>query len=72
VADYANLNSALEEQLNRTAGFVRAAFHVRSIDSHDWGKEADPQPTTATNTPAATVKNATSTHSPTRACNSSA
>ena len=42
VADYADLNYALEEQLDRTARFVRAAFHVHSIDSHDWGKEADP------------------------------
>jgi energy-coupling factor transporter ATP-binding protein EcfA2 len=42
MADYADLNSALEQQLNRTARFVRAAFHVHSIDSHDWGKQADP------------------------------
>src|ERR1700677_4110635 len=42
MTDYADLNSALEEQLARTARFVRAAFHVHSIDSHDWGKEADP------------------------------
>jgi hypothetical protein len=42
MTDYADLNSALEEQLARTTRFVRAAFHVHSIESHDWGKEADP------------------------------
>jgi hypothetical protein len=36
LADYTDLNSTLEEQLARTARFVRAAFHVHSIDSHDW------------------------------------
>ena len=41
LADYTDLDSLLEEQLTRTAKFVRAAFHVHSIDSHDWGKEAN-------------------------------
>jgi DNA repair ATPase RecN len=41
VAEYTDLNRIFEEQLTRTARFVRAAFHVHSIDSYDWGKEAD-------------------------------
>ncbi|HWX87445.1 MAG TPA: AAA family ATPase, partial [Solirubrobacteraceae bacterium] len=43
MADYTDLYIALDEQLTRTAKFVRAAFHVHSIDSHDWGKGADAQ-----------------------------
>src|SRR5262245_11534916 len=43
MTDYADFDRALKEQLARTARFVRAAFHVHSIDSHDWGKEADAQ-----------------------------
>lgn len=39
--DYSDLNGAFEAQLERTARFVPAAFHVHSIDSYDWGKEAD-------------------------------
>ncbi len=42
MADYSDLNEEFEGQLARTARFVRAAFHVHSIDSHDWGKAADP------------------------------
>jgi hypothetical protein len=41
LADYTDLDSLLKEQLTRTAKFVRAAFHVHSIDSHDWGNEAN-------------------------------
>lgn len=42
MAEYSDLDDRLEEQLTRTARFVKAAFHVHSIDSYDWGKEADP------------------------------
>lgn len=38
---YSELNDAFEVQLRRTARFVPAAFHVHSVDSYDWGKEAD-------------------------------
>jgi hypothetical protein len=43
VPDYRGLNETFEEQLLRTARFVPSAFHVHTVDSHDWGKEADPQ-----------------------------
>ena len=39
--DYSDLNADFEEQLARTSKFVRAAFHVHSIDSYDWGKDGD-------------------------------
>lgn len=39
--DYSDLDQSFEAQLARTARFVRAAFHVHSVDSFDWGKEAD-------------------------------
>lgn len=38
---YAELLATLEAQYAKTARFVRSAFHVHSIDSYDWGKEAD-------------------------------
>jgi energy-coupling factor transporter ATP-binding protein EcfA2 len=38
---YADLTDALDEQYEKTARFVRAAFHVHSVDSYDWGKDAD-------------------------------
>ncbi len=40
MTEHSDLNDAFEEQLARTARFRRAAFHVHSIQSHDWGKEA--------------------------------
>ena len=39
---YSDLQAALDAQYAKTARFVKAAFHVHSIDSHDWGKEGDP------------------------------
>jgi hypothetical protein len=39
--DYVDLNNVFEEQLRSTARFVRAAFHVHSIDSYDWGKDVE-------------------------------
>src|SRR5437870_856131 len=36
-AAYDELNHLFEEQLKRSAIFVRVAFHVHSPDSHDWG-----------------------------------
>lgn len=43
MAEYSDLDHSFEQQLERTAGFVPAAFHVHSIESFDWGKEADPR-----------------------------
>lgn len=42
VGPYDELLVALDTQYDKTARFIRAAFHVHSIDSYDWGKEADP------------------------------
>jgi len=35
------LEQDLKNQLERTARFIPAAFHVHSIDSYDWGEEGD-------------------------------
>lgn len=35
------LQDELDTQLAKTARFRRAAFHVHSIDSYDWGKDGD-------------------------------
>jgi hypothetical protein len=43
VTEHRDLNDAFEQQLLLTARFRRAAFHTHSIDSYDWGKEADPE-----------------------------
>jgi len=40
---YELLNDEINEQLDRTARFVPAAFHVHSIESYDWGKDANTQ-----------------------------
>lgn len=39
---YEELESDFEAQLERTAQFVPAAFHVHSPDGHDWGKGTVP------------------------------
>jgi len=41
LSEYSDLHDAFEGQLRGTARFTRAAFHVHSIDSYDWGKGAD-------------------------------
>lgn len=41
VEPYGDLLAALNAQYAKTARFVSAAFHVHSIESYDWGKEAD-------------------------------
>ena len=41
MSQYTDLDDLFQEQLRRTGRFVRAAFHVHSIDSHDWGKDGD-------------------------------
>ena len=41
---YDDLIASLDEQYGKTARFVRAAFHVHTVDSFDWGKNADAAP----------------------------
>ncbi len=45
MSDYSHLNEIFERDLRATARFRRAAFHVHSPDSHDWGKGGAGAPT---------------------------
>ena len=39
---YQLLDEELGAQLEKTARFISAAFHVHSVESHDWGKDGEP------------------------------
>ncbi|HXN39641.1 MAG TPA: AAA family ATPase [Solirubrobacteraceae bacterium] len=45
MSDYSDLNDIFDHELRATARFRRAAFHVHSPDSHDWGKGGTGAPT---------------------------